>query len=90
MGHEARWEYFRVIYARYGKAEGKAKRVMLDEFCLNPGYHRKYAIRFLHGPPPGQRGEVRPRGRKPRYGQQVVSLLAAIWEVAGGIPGRCG
>ena len=83
MGHEARWEYFRVIYERYRKAEGKGKRVMLDEFCLNTGYHRKYAIRLLHGPPPGQRGEARPRGRKPRYGQPVVSLLAAIWEVAG-------
>ncbi|HUU13009.1 MAG TPA: integrase [Terriglobia bacterium] len=83
MGHEARWEYYRVIYERYRKAEGKAKRVMLDEFCLNTGYHRKYAIRLLHGPSPGKRGEARARGRKPRYGQQVVSLLAAIWEVAG-------
>ena len=83
MGHEARWEYFRVIYERYRKAEGKGKRVMLDEFCLNTGYHRKYAIRLLHGPPPGQRGETRPRGRKPRYGPPMVSLLAAIWEVAG-------
>ena len=83
MGHEARWEYYRVIYERYRKAERKGKRVMLDEFCLNTGYHRKYAIRLLHGPPPGQRGEARPRGRKPRYGQPVVSLLAAIWEVAG-------
>jgi len=83
VGHEARWEYYRVIYERYRKAERKGKRVMLDEFCLNTGYHRKYAIRLLHGPPPGQRGEARPRGRKPRYGQPVVSLLAAIWEVAG-------
>jgi len=76
VGHEARWEYYRVIYERYRKAEGKAKRVMLDEFCLNTGYHRKYAIRLLNGPPPGKRVEARPRGRKPRYGQQVVSLLA--------------
>ena len=41
MGHEARWEYYRVIYERYRKAERKGKRVMLDEFCLNTGYHRK-------------------------------------------------
>jgi hypothetical protein len=25
VGHEARWEYFRVIYERYRKAEGKGK-----------------------------------------------------------------
>jgi hypothetical protein len=80
VGHEARREYFRVIYERYRKAEGKGKRVMLDEFCLNTGYHRKYAIRLLNGPPPGKRGEGRSRGRKPRYGPAVISLLAAVWE----------
>ena len=89
LGHAARWEYFRVVYGRYGKAEGKAKGGMLDEFCLNTGYHRKYAIRLLNGPPPGRHEEAPARGRKPRYGSAVVSLLAAVWE-AGGIPGRCG
>jgi transposase InsO family protein len=83
LGHEARWEYLRVVYERYRKAESKVKGVMLDEFCLNTGYHRKYALRLLNGPPPGRRGEVQPRGRKPRYGPAVVSLLAAVWEAAG-------
>jgi len=83
LGHRARWEYFRVIYGRYRKAEGKAKGGMLDEFCLNTGYHRKYAIRLLNGPPPGRHEEARPRGRKPQYSSAVVALLAAIWEAAG-------
>ena len=83
MGHAARWEYFRVIYERYRKAESTAKGGMLDEFCLNTGYHRKYAIRLLNGPPPGKREEARPRGRKPQYSPGVVSLLAAVWEAAG-------
>lgn len=56
---------------------------MLDEFCLTTGYNRKYAIRLLNGPPPGKQRERRPRGRKPRYGQPVISLLTAVWEVAG-------
>src|SRR6266436_8925062 len=56
---------------------------MLNEFCLNTGYHRKYAIRLLNGPPPGKQPERRPRGRRPRYGQQLLSILAAIWEAAG-------
>src|SRR5712691_8293253 len=56
---------------------------MLNEFCLNTGYHRKYAIRLLNGPPPGKQPERRPRGRGPRYGQQVLSILAGIWEAAG-------
>jgi hypothetical protein len=83
LGHAARWEYFRVIYERYRKAESKAKGGMLDEFCLNTGYHRKYAIRLLNGPPPGKREGARPRGRKPQYSAGVVALLAAVWEAAG-------
>jgi hypothetical protein len=83
LGHAARWEYFRVVYERYRKAAGKSKRGMLDEFCLNTGYSRKYAIRLLNGAPPGKRQEVRRRGRKPHYSSGMVSLLAAIGEAAG-------
>jgi hypothetical protein len=83
VGHAARWEYFRVIYGRYSKAEGKAKASLLDEFCLNTGYHRKYAIRLLNGPRPGKGEEARRRGRKPHYGREAVTLLAEVWEAAG-------
>jgi hypothetical protein len=83
LGQAARWEYFRVVYERYGEAEGKAKGGILDEFCLNTGYHRKYAIRLLNGPPPGKRMEARRRGRKPQYSAATISVLAAVWEAAG-------
>jgi transposase InsO family protein len=83
LGHKAKWEYFRAVYERYRKADRRAKQVMLNEFCLNTGYHRKYAIRLLNGPPPGRQPERRSRGRRPIYGQQVLSLLGAIWEAAG-------
>jgi hypothetical protein len=83
LGNAARWEYFRVVYERYDQAEGKSKGGMLDEFCLNTGYHRKYAIRLLNGPPPGKRIEARRRGRKPQYRAAMISLLAAVWEAAG-------
>ena len=83
MGHKAKWEYFRAVYERYHKAERKAKQLMLNEFCLNTGYHRKYAIRLLNGPPPGKQRERKRRGRRPHYGPQVLSILTAIWEAAG-------
>jgi transposase InsO family protein len=84
LGHKAKWEYFRAVYERYRKAGREAKQVMLNEFCLNTGYNRKYAIRLLNGPPPGKQAERRrPRGRRPRYGSQVLSILAGIWEAAG-------
>jgi hypothetical protein len=56
---------------------------MLNEFCRNTSYHRKYAIRLLNGPPPGKQPERRPRGRRPHSGQQPLSISAAIWEAAG-------
>ncbi len=57
--------------------------MILNEFCLNTGYQRKYAIRLLNGPPPER---VRRPGRRRRgwtYSAAVVSLLAAVWEAAG-------
>ena len=83
MGHKAKWEYFRVMYERYRKAEAKGRGGLLNEFCLTTGYNRKYAIRLLNGPPPGPERGRRPRGRKPRYGKQVVSILTAVWAAAG-------
>ncbi|HXY07841.1 MAG TPA: transposase family protein [Terriglobales bacterium] len=83
MGSKAKWEYFRVVYERYHKSARPAKKLMLDEFCRNTGYNRKYAIRRLNGAPPGREPE-RPRpARRPSYGHQVLMILAAIWEAAG-------
>jgi hypothetical protein len=53
VGHKARWEYFRAIYGCYQKGDRKARQAILNEFCLNTGYHRKYAIRLLNGASPG-------------------------------------
>ena len=83
MGHRSRWEYLRAIHARYRQADRRAKQVILNEFCANTRYHRKYAIRLLNGPPPG-RAQPRVRhARSPRYGSTVVSVLQAVWEAAG-------
>jgi hypothetical protein len=85
MSHRSRWEYFRAIYARYRQADRELKQVILNEFCANTGYHRKYAIRLLNGPPPSRfRPErVRRRARAPSYGPEVMSVLQAVWEAAG-------
>ena len=82
MGNKGRWELLRAIYERYRKARKREKKVILSEFCANAGYHRKYAIRLLNGPPPGKCSEPR-RGRGVSYSQEVVALLTAVWEAAG-------
>ena len=83
MSHRSRWEYFRAIDGRYRQADRKRKRVILNEFCANAGYHRKYAIRLLNGPPPSRVRQGRRRPRSPSDGPAVVSVLAATWEAAG-------
>ena len=84
MGGKTRWEYLRAIHPRYRAANREQRRVILDEFCSNCGYNRKYAIRLLNGPPPGARPpRRRPRGSRTRYGSQLLSVLTEIWEAAG-------
>jgi len=81
LGNKGRWEYLRAIYDRYRKAERKAKKVILNEFCANTGYHRKYAIRLLNGPWPEKQPARRRRGLS--YSQETLRVLTAVWEAAG-------
>jgi hypothetical protein len=83
MSHRSRWEYFRAIYARYRQADRKLKQVILNEFCANTGYHRKYAIRLLNGPPPERTKPRLRRRRSPSYGPAALSVLTRVWEAAG-------
>jgi hypothetical protein len=83
MSGRSKREYFERIYWRYRKAGKREKARILDEFCRVCGYNRKYAIRKLSGPPPEDKP---PKARKPRgytYANQVISILEAVWEVAG-------
>jgi hypothetical protein len=82
MSRQSKWEYLTKIYHRYAQASSKAKRQILDEFCANCGYHRKYAIRLLNGPAP-KVSPPRRRRRRATYRPQVISVLAAIWQAAG-------
>jgi hypothetical protein len=56
MNGNSRQEYLGVIYARYRRADLPEKQVILNEFCRNTGFNRKYAIRLLNGPGPDNRG----------------------------------
>ncbi len=83
MGHQTNWEFLRAIYERYRKAGRRSKHVILDEFCVNTGYHRKHAIWLLNGPAPGKQPTGRARRRGLSYGHETLSILTAIWEAAG-------
>lgn len=83
MSHQTRREYLLSIHGRYRRADRKQKQVILNEFCANTGYNRKYAIRLLNGPPPSRVERCQRRPRPPSYGPGVVSVLAGVWEAAG-------
>jgi len=83
MSKKAIGEYFKAIYSRYQKASKKIKQLILNEFCSNTGYNRKYAIRKLNGPSQQKTNSVHRRRRKHTYGSEVLSILTAVWEVAG-------
>ena len=83
MGNKGRWEYLRAIYERYRQAGRKNKKVILSEFCVNTGYHRKYAIRLLNGPRPEKRRIRRERRRGVSYHSETLAVLTAVWGAAG-------
>lgn len=82
MKRSSRKDYLKKIHPRYRQASPLQKGRILDEFCANCGYHRKYAIRLLNGPPPGPRPRRTRRPRGVTYGPRLISILRAVWEVA--------
>jgi hypothetical protein len=71
---------------RYLRARKADKGRILDEFVLNTGYHRKYAIHLLrHGPP---RRRTTRRTVRRVYGPLVRAALIRIWEVCDRICSR--
>ena len=83
MKTTSRRDYLQKIYQRYRWAGKDQKQHILDEFCSNCGYNRKYAIRLLNGAPPESKPVKPPRRRRTvSYGAQVISILEAVWEAA--------
>ena len=73
-------EYTEAVRGRYLGALKKEKGKILDEFTRVTGYHRKAAIRLLHRD--GSQRQGRRRGRRRRYGHEVVDALRKVWEAS--------
>ena len=73
-------EYTEAVRWRYLKARKKEKGRILDEFIQVTGYHRKAAIRLLNRD--GSQRQGKRRGRRRRYGHEVVDALRKVWEAS--------
>ena len=79
MTIQSKREYLQAIRQRYLKASKESKSPILDEFCNNCGYNRKYAIRLLKVQNKPVRAKKSP-GPKTRYQpKQVLTPLKRIW-----------
>lgn len=84
MTNMAKKELLLTTKPRYLKADRQEKSKILDEFCHNTGYARKYAIKILAAGYDNNR--VAKSGRKRRirtYGSAIMLPVIKIWELLG-------
>lgn len=78
MSLSAKRESLARIHGRYRRAGRPHKKLILDEFCVTCGYHRKAALRLLNRPL--STGPPRRAGPKLTYDPvAVVPVLKAVW-----------
>jgi hypothetical protein len=76
-------EYLEAIYLRYKRASLKEKTLILNEFCLTCGYHRKHAIRLLNNFKRFTKPKPNKRGRPSVYNKpSIIEPLKKIWLAA--------
>ena len=76
-------DYTRVMRGRYARRTGKqARSALLDEYCRSSGLERKHVIKVLRGQ--RRRGATgAARGARNTYGSEDITVLKAVWLVAG-------
>lgn len=79
MTIKSRKEYLQAVQLRYRNANKQEKTPILNEFCINCGYHRKYAIRLLKGKKKKKKSQTK-SGPKPVYqDKELLVSLKRIW-----------
>ena len=78
----AKSQLTKVVKERYMRASKKEKGKILDEYCANTGYNRKYAIYKIRNfiPPPPGRPKKKTRLRRRIYDSEVKKALIFIWK----------
>lgn len=82
MTNMTKKELLKTTKKRYIKANKADKTKILDEFCINTGYNRKYAITILQAG--YDHNKIERIGRKNRqtvYGHNVLAVAVKVWEL---------
>lgn len=81
--------YLKQLKSRYFQANRKGKALILNEFCLTSGYHRKHAIRLLTQKDFKRSQHQEARGRKKCYDPEpLLAPLKQIWLAANQMCGK--
>ena len=75
-----RGELVAAVVGRYSSGTRVERGLILDEFTLVAGVHRKHAMRLLRATPPVRCGDPRPSGRV--YGEAVRLASVVLWEAS--------
>lgn len=81
MSKKAKREYLQEIIIRYKNSTKEEKKLILDEFCMNCGYNRKYAIRILNKPPGMSSSKRKPGRKKVYYTPGIIKFLKDLWSM---------
>jgi len=88
MARRSKYEYLRVMWQRYQRANRVTRSALLDEVTRMCGYHRKYAIGLLSRAAPPRPPVRRVARRRPTYSEEVIRLVAQIWAASGYLCGQ--
>jgi len=79
MTNMTKKELAKVTRARYSLANKSVKTFMLNEFCSNTEYHRKYAIKLFNHKPKENKERA---GRSRKYNSELfANIIIPIWEL---------
>jgi hypothetical protein len=83
MSPRAKHEYVEAVVKRYKRSSRINKSRILDELCVNCGFHRKHAIRLLRKLTRRRRPKPRRSGPKPIYSRdEILNPIKKIWLAA--------
>lgn len=79
MSKKAKREYLLEIRKRYFTVSKLQKKQILNEFCVNCKYNRKYAIRLINSKDIPKTSYKRPGRKKKYHHPEIIEFIRFLW-----------